>query len=288
MFRLTILAVLLLSIGQESRTAAQDGAEQPQSPVPFAGSIVDADTRKPIAARVYLQDAQGNWLFVRSASDQGTAWPYAEAWVPMPDSVERHTTVSAHPFTINLTPGEYQVLIERGKEYLPLKEKLIVPGVAASPDGREPNPPTLETTFALQRWSDMAAQGWYSGETHVHRRIAELPNVMSAEELNVAFPVTFWTTSSDKAPDLEPSTLRSQGPSPFGPREDAGYDPVWVNDRQVILPRNTEYEIFSIGPRRHTLGALFILNHRTPFTQTMPPVRIIVEQARREGAPGPR
>ena len=53
----------------------------------------------------------------------------------------------------------------------------------------------------------------------------------------------------------------------------------------MILPRNTEYEIFSIGPRRHTLGALFILNHRTPFTQTMPPVRMIVEQARREGAP---
>ena len=45
----------------------------------------------------------------------------------------------------------------------------------------------------------------------MHRRIAELPNVMSAEELNVAFPVTFWTTSSDKAPDLEPSTRVLRG-----------------------------------------------------------------------------
>lgn len=240
--------------------------------VSFVGSIIDADTQQPIAARVYFQDAQGNWLFVRSASEQGSAWPYSEEWVPMPQSVERHTTVSAHPFAIDLAPGEYQVIVERGKEYLPLTEKLVI------------SDETLEKTFSLQRWSHMAAQGWYSGETHVHRRIAELPNVMSAEELNVAFPVTFWTTSSDKAPDLEPSGLRSQGPSPLGPREDLGFEPIWINDHQVILPRNTEYEIFSIGPQRHTLGALFILNHRTPFTQKVPPVGPIVEQARREGA----
>ncbi len=58
---------------------------------------------------------------------------------------------------------------------------------------------------------------------------------MAAEELNVAFPVTFWTIASDKAPDLEPSTLRSQGPSPFGRREDRGYDPIWISNQQVIL-----------------------------------------------------
>ncbi len=257
---------------------AQDeaGLQDLETPQPenvrFVGSIVDADTQQHLAARIYLQDTQGNWLFVRSTSEQGTAWPYAEQWVPMPDSVEQHTTVSAHPFTVDLPPGEYQVVIERGKEYLPLREKLTI--------GDQP----VEKTWKLQRWSHLATQGWYSGETHVHRRIAELPNVMAAEELNVAFPVTFWTTSSSKAPDLEPSGLRSQGPSPFGPREDRGYDPIWLSDAQVILPRNTEYEIFSLGPRRHTLGALFILNHKTPFTQTVPPVGPIVDQARREGA----
>jgi|694.fasta_scaffold00607_32 hypothetical protein len=279
-----VLAVLLLLDGLGNNSIAQNIAEQPKQQFRFIGSVIDADSKQPIAARVYLQDAQGNWLFVRSASDQGTAWPYMEAWVPMPHSVERHTTVSAHPFAIDLAPGEYQVLIERGKEYLPLGEKLLIADVEASPIGQAPKPPPLEKSFALQRWSNMAAQGWYSGETHVHRRIAELPNVMSAEELNVTFPVTFWTTSSDKAPNLEPSSLRSQGPSPFGPREDLGYDPIWVNNQQVILPRNTEYEIFSIGPRQHTLGAIFVLNHRTPFTQTVPPVGAIVQQARREGA----
>ncbi len=280
-----IIMILLPLIHAAGCRETRVAAERPRpAPVPFVGSVVDADTKQPIAARVYLQDSEGNWLFVRSASDQGTAWPYAEAWVPMPQSVERHTTVSAHPFTVDLAPGDYQVVIERGKEYLPLHTQLEVPAGEMSAPAGQPNPAPIERTFPLQRFSDMASQGWYSGETHVHRRIAELPNVMAAEELNVAFPVAFWTTSSAKAPDLEPSDLRSQGPSPFGPREDRGPDPIWINDRQVILPRNTEYEIFSIGSRRHTLGAVFILNHRTPFTQTVPPVGPIVDQARREGA----
>jgi hypothetical protein len=73
----------------------------------------------------------------------------------------------------------------------------------------------------------------------------------------VAFPVTFWTVRSDAAPGLEPSPLRSQGPSPFGPRKDRGYAPIAIDPTHVILPRNTGYEIFSVGERRHTLGAEF-------------------------------
>jgi hypothetical protein len=281
-FSLFVILILLL-IGHRGRSHAQSDNKSDPNPIRFVGSVVDADTKEPIAARVYLQNADGDWLFVRSDSDQGTAWPYAEQWVPMPQSVERHTTVSAHPFTVNLTPGEYTVTIERGKEYFPLQETIVISSTELT---SVPNlvAPKVEKSFSLRRWSNMASRGWFSGETHVHRRIAELPNVMSAEELNVTFPVTFWTISADKAPDLEPSSLRSQGPSPFGPREDHGPDPIWLNARQVILPRNTEYEIFSVSERRHTLGALFILNHRTPFKQTVPPIGPMIEQAKHEGA----
>ena len=38
----------------------------------------------------------------------------------------------------------------------------------------------------------MAKRGWFSGDTHVHRTPAELPNVMLAEDLNVAFPLSHW------------------------------------------------------------------------------------------------
>ncbi|MFN7875604.1 MAG: CehA/McbA family metallohydrolase [Pirellula sp.] len=279
---IAFLILLLINPGQ--RSFARNDKESDPKPIPFVGSVVDADTQEPIAARIYLQNVDGDWLFVRSASDHGTAWPYAEEWVPMPESVERHTTISAHPFTVMLAPGEYRITIERGKEYFPLNETLVIPSKDELSNTPKLDSKKMERRFSLHRWTNMASLGWYSGETHVHRRIAELPIVMAAEDLNVTFPVTFWTTSSDKAPDLEPSSLRSQGPSPFGPREDRGPDPIWLNTRQVILPRNTEYEIFSIGERRHTLGALFVLNHRTPFTQTVPPIGPMIEQAKREGA----
>ncbi|MSU62754.1 MAG: hypothetical protein EXS31_10220 [Pedosphaera sp.] len=238
----------------------------------FRGNVVDADSGKPIAARVYLQNATGEWLLVNSAATSGSALPYLEQWVPMPGSAERHTTVSAHPFLVELPRGEYMIEIERGKEFIPLRQRIEI---ADAP---------VEQTFRLKRWIDLAQRGWFSGETHVHRRIGELPNVMLAEDLNVAFPVTFWTVRSDAAPGLEPSPLRSQGPSPFGPREDRGFDPIRIDPTHVILPRNTEYEIFSVGGRKHTLGALFLLNHRSVFTNRAPPVARISEQAHAEGA----
>ena len=198
------------------------------------GTIIDADTGMAIPARIYLQNEEGEWLFVESAEQSGSAVPYREQWVPMQDSVELHTTVSAHPFRIELPVGTYRLTIEHGKEYLPLSVDVVMTAEAR------------DEVWKLQRWAHAAAQGWYSGETHVHRRFHELANVMLAEDLNVAFPVTFWTTQSDRAPDLRPSSLRSQGPSPFGAREDRGFQPIEIDATHVILPPNTEYEIFLI------------------------------------------
>ena len=242
------------------------------SAVELVGTVIDADTNQAIPARVYVKSASDRWLFVESAAAEGSALPYREQWVPMQNSVEKHTTVSAHPFRIDLEPGEYEVSVARGKEYLPLTEKVIVVD--------QP----LHKTFRMRRWINMAERGWYSGETHVHRRLEELPNVLLAEDLNVAFPVTFWTVNAYEAPGLEPSPLRRQGPSPFGSRQDRGRHMIPVDATHVIFPRNTEYEVFSINGKRHTLGAVFILNHKTVFRRGMPPVAEIAEQAHREGA----
>jgi hypothetical protein len=238
----------------------------------FVGVVVDETTGSPIAARIYLQGADGEWHFCKADDPEGTAWPYAEQWVPMPRSVEKHTTVSAHRFRAKLPPGQYELTVERGKEYHPFKQKVEV------------GSGTTEVQVRLRRWIDMAERGWYSGETHVHRRIRELPNVMLAEDLNVAFPVTFWTTQAHTAPNREPSTLRSQGPSPFGPREDYGYEPIEVDRTHIIFPRNTEYEVFSVEGRSHLLGAIFVLNHRTRFERGVPPVGPVARQAHAEGA----
>ena len=234
--------------------------------------ILDADSGEPLAARIYLQNDAGDSFFFESLSPTGSALPYTEQWVPIAGSSELHTTVSAHPATCDLPPGTYTLQVERGKEYVPLLQQLSI--------GAQ----DISLEVALQRWSDMASRGWYSGETHVHRRIQELPNVMLAEDLNVAFPVTFWTVRSDRQPDLSPSPLRRQGPSPFGPRQDAGSEPILIDASHVIFPRNTEYEIFSIGDQRHVLGAMFLLNHQQPFTRLAPPVTPIATTAHDQGA----
>ena len=238
------------------------------------GTVVDFQSGQPIPARVYVQSESGEWLFVQSNSDHGSAAPYREQWVPTPQSVERHTTVSAHPFQIELAPGKYKITIERGKEYAPLSRAITVSERSEH----------LREAFRLRRWVNMAERGWYSGETHVHRRISELANVMIAEDLNVAFPVTFWTTKAYEKPNLNPSTLRRQGPSPFGRRVDRGHESIQVDDTHIIYPRNTEYEVFSVEGRSHVLGAMFLLNHQSILNQGAPPVAEIARQAHREGA----
>lgn len=238
----------------------------------LTAEIVDADTGAPLAARVYVQDEKQVWRFVDSASSQGSALPYREQWVPMPGIVEHHTTVSAHGFKLEVEPGSYEITVRRGKEYRPWRRKIVVEGN------------DVRIKISLQRFVDLAKLGWYSGETHVHRRIQELPNVQVAEDLNVSFPVTYWTVKSGEAPGLQPSPLRRQGPSPFGPRRDAGSDLIEIDKTHVIFPRNTEYEIFSVGEKRHVLGAVFILNHKSRFTDGAPPIAPIAERAHREGA----
>jgi hypothetical protein len=119
----------------------------------------------------------------------------------------------------------------------------------------------------------MAAQGWYSGETHVHRTVEELPTLMLAEDLNVAFPLTYWVTEAFASPKT----------SSKGPLRDVDAKPIAVDKTHIIYPRNTEYEIFTVGKERHTLGAIFLLNHQTVLDTGVPPVRPIAERVHKEG-----
>ncbi|MCB1124194.1 MAG: CehA/McbA family metallohydrolase, partial [Verrucomicrobiae bacterium] len=113
-----------------------------------------------------------------------------------------------------------------------------------------------------------------SGETHVHRTVKELPTLMLAEDLNVAFPLTAWVTDTRDTP-----ALNSKNPDPVPPPK-----LIEVDRTHVIWPVNTEYEIFTVNGNRHTLGAVFILNHTNPLQMSAPPVSPIAAEARRQGA----
>jgi len=228
----------------------------------FCIEVVDDDTGQPLPARIYIRDEQGGWHHVTSTVPEGSAVRYEKRnWIN-PRSEEFHTTVSAHPCVVNLTPGTYQLTVERGKEYIPVNRTVDVVDA----------PVTLK--LPMKRWIDMAQRGWYSGDTHVHRSLDELPTIMLAEDLNVSFPLTYWVTQAFRAPNSGDKSVPGDIPD----------DLITVDDTHVIWPRNTEWEIFSVGERRHTLGAVFALGHREPFKRGVPPVKQVAAEARRQGA----
>lgn len=245
------LAVILLAVA-----AAPAGAAR------LTGRITDADTGKPLAARLYLQSSTGDRFVVASASPHSQAVPYARTnWIN-PRSVEVHTSLSADGFQAELPPGTYTLTAERGKEYLPQSMTVTL--------GTEP----LAVELKLKRWINLAQRGWYSGDGHVHRPLAELPTLLLAEDLNVALPQTYWVTQAFNPPTSGDKNSETNIPAQL----------LKVDATHVIWPRNTEYEIFSVNRKDHNLGAVFVVNHREPFTLGAPPMADVAAEAHRQGA----
>ncbi len=236
-------------------------AQAAEKTVQLWTEVLDVDTAQPLACRVYIQDKDRKWYFPRSASPNGSAVPYKNrAWINK-NSVEMHTTPSPHPFIVELPPGEYTVTIERGKEYFPETRRVLI---AAEP---------VKLTIRLRRWINMAQRRWYSGDTHVHRSMEELPNIQMAEDLNVSLPLNYWTTKAFTPPTTSEESINPKNKSSL----------ISIDDTHVIYPMNTEYEIFTINGKKNTLGAFFILNHKTTFEEGLPPVGPIAKKARQQG-----
>ena len=85
--------------------------------VVLRGEVIDAATRTPLPCRISIQGDDGAWHFPGSVAPDGSAVIYNRHSFTDPSIVEMHTTLSAHPFQISLTPGRYTVVVERGKEY---------------------------------------------------------------------------------------------------------------------------------------------------------------------------
>lgn len=226
------------------------------------GEIIGDADAKPLPARLSIRAEDGKWYFPKSAASMGTAIRYERRSGFNSSSIEMHTTLSGHPFRIELLPGRYTFTVERGKEFFPETREVVV----------ERGLPKV--TFRLRRWVNMNEQGWYSGDTHNHRDPSELPNVMLAEDVNVGLPMVDWTTVSTVAPSA----------SGRGFRGEFGDGPVRIDATHAWQPRNTEYEIFTTGRSNHTLGALLILNHRARFEQSIFPLDAVAAKARAEGA----
>lgn len=222
-----------------------------------------------VPCRLYIEGEDGKFYFAKSASPEGSAVIYDVKRNPL--SLEQHTTLSAHPFVAELPPGKYTLTAEHGKEHTVAVQTLTVPETGDIP----------EVKLSLVPWIEMHKLHWYSGDTHVHRKLADLPNLVEAEDLDVALPLTYWVQAAYDSPSRMPA---GGHPDPKAIVVESRGDPNAAPIRRIIWPINTEYELFTVNGKPHTEGAVFVLNHKTPLRPAAPPVTPVTQAAREQGA----
>jgi len=125
--------------------------------------VTDGQSGATLPCRVHLQDDGGMPVL----SDQLPG--YHDHFVCSGDA------------TLDLPAGEYSFEIERGPEYTAAVGKFRMTG---------DDPQTVKVS--LKRITNLAADGWWSGELHVHRAVEDIELLMRAEDLHVAPVITWW------------------------------------------------------------------------------------------------
>ena len=143
------------------------GAQDPAPPgIPFRVEVRETGTDAFLPCRIHLLDAADNLV----------APPGAPAF-------KTHFSCDGTA-DLQLPPGQYTYAIERGPEYSRAAGSLsVLPGDRAGQV-------TLSET--LGRIADLAAEGWWSGDLHIHRPPEQIETIVRAEDLHVAPVITWW------------------------------------------------------------------------------------------------
>lgn len=156
----------------------------------FSLTVVDGVTGQPVAARVGLYTTTGRMplpsdeaaMMHRYGDEVRMQWLTTKAAWPLP---HRSIFYIDGTYSSRVPAGTYDLVVARGPEYRIYRGQVAVPEAGAA------------VTVRLERFVDMPAAGWYSGESHIH-----LPRDQ-ANDLNV------WTTLS--AEDLYVNNLLEMG-----------------------------------------------------------------------------
>ncbi|MEC8475558.1 MAG: hypothetical protein VXZ38_12955 [Planctomycetota bacterium] len=189
---------------------------------------------QPIPCRIHLFNSQGE-------AQQAPDCPF---W---------HDHFSSSGDTqLHLAPDTYRWEIERGPEHT------TVTGTAAVKAKQ-----SCEVNVTLTRLDGLptqglVAEGWYSGDLHVHRPSSDIEDLMQAEDLNFATVIEWWNTPSNGS--TKPEDLEHR-----------------INDRQV-------YNLMA-GEDEREGGALLYFNLAQPLNLSVrsreyPSPMRFVEQAR--------
>jgi hypothetical protein len=127
-------------------------------------TVRDKKTGQPVPCRIHLRDSAGKPV-------KADSLPFFRDHFVCPGTVR-----------LDLPTGEYAYEIERGPEFSRVAGALSVK-VAAT-----------ELKLEIHRLADLASEGWWCGDLHVHRPVADIELLMRAEDLHVAPVITWWNS----------------------------------------------------------------------------------------------
>ena len=133
--------------------------------MPVLRFVVQGEQREDLPCRIHVWDRSGQ-------PQRPEGWPF---W-------HDHFVCSGRA-ALPLSPGIYRYLIERGPEYERREGELTL---------AEDHETAVEVTLA--RLADLAAQGWYAADLHVHRPIEHVELLMQSEDLDLVPVITWWNT----------------------------------------------------------------------------------------------
>ena len=139
---------------------------------------VDSATKKPIPARIHIKDHEGKPVQV----------PRITFW-------KDHHTFDGQ-IRLSLRDGIYTFEIEHGPEYRVHRGNFVMN------DGAKDTQQVL-----MRRFVNMAEEGWYSGDMHIHRPVKDVPLLIKAEDLYVAPVITWWNAKNLWQDELPPERL---------------------------------------------------------------------------------
>ncbi len=145
-------------------------------------------------------------------------------------------------FIIEVPAGNAVIHIERGKEYRPVDKEIVV----------QPNQ-TTTVDIALERWVNMAKEGWYSADMHCHFGLGDLrvlKQLALADDINFEPVSTLWN--------------HQRGNPPNGAWPDSLTDfSVHADATHVVTFRNQEIERIG-GEAFESTGALLMFGLTKP------------------------
>jgi hypothetical protein len=114
--------------------------------------------RPAVQVKLQIRDVDGtpttaNFIIRDSA---GRLYPLPSRRLA-PDFFFHEQVYRADGESVQLPPGQYTIVVNRGPEYLPQSLQVTIPDAAEH-----------LLSFQLKRWIHIARRGWYSGDHHVH------------------------------------------------------------------------------------------------------------------------